>query len=125
MTGSREGISTQKSSFALNTMKKSLNFFALGLSLIAWFCLQGCATSSKTAKARSSGWKFQKERPWEYYQSARPAVYHPENKKPVQKAAIDTFGEETKGEKRAAAVIGVIAGLLAIGGLVTAIVLTR
>jgi len=63
--------------------------------------------------------------PWEYYQKSRPAVMTQEDMAEVQEAAVHSTGSDTKSDKTGVIIIGVVAGVLAIGGTVAGIMLTR
>jgi len=64
--------------------------------------------------------------PWEYYQKTRPAVLTENDPVKVQKAkAVHTTAEDTKSDKTGIIIVGVLVGVLAIGGAVTGILLTR
>ncbi len=63
--------------------------------------------------------------PWQYYQKTRPAIWTSEDKGEIQKTAVHSTGEDTKSDKTGIILIGVLVGVVAVGGAVTAILLTR
>lgn len=104
-------------------MKKIFKFFVIILSLGAYLSLQACASAPKFGPA--TAWKKTYTSPQDYYQKTRPALYTDLDKASVQKVGVDTFGAETRRDRNTAAVLGVIGGLLAVGGVVAGVWLLK
>lgn len=98
---------------------RTLSFFVLCLFLVS-----GCGFQHPVQTALH---QYKHQTPPEYYAQAHPASFTPgsENLIPTKNAATETEsqGGETKGEKHTVAIIGTIAGVLVVAGIVTPLVL--
>jgi hypothetical protein len=98
---------------------RALSFFTLSL-----FLFTSCGFQHPVQTALHS---YKKQTPPEYYAQAHPASYSPGEGSliPMKNSATETDSQqgETKGERHTVAIIGTLAGLMVVAGVVTPIVL--
>jgi len=98
----------------------------LSLLVLSVFLLSACGFRHPVQTALQ---KAQHQTPPEYYSQARPATYTPDPNSPlpIKNAASesDTQHGESKGERHTVAIIGTLAGLLVVAGVVTPLLILK